>query len=301
MDLVQAYAVMGIEREATLDQAKKMYRARAVLLHPDRVDGSLRLDAERAMAQLNQAWDLVRQHLQSGSDPRPTSSADGYASADARRPAEPQQAARRAPVWGECDMCGYSPARPLNQWRITGMLIFWRHGSGTLDLCRTCGEAYSRESQAHCLVKGWWGVFAFWANLFVLARNWVSERSHRGALPLPTHRDPRVFTPFPGPVISRPLRHRPLPVLATVVAVGLMSWMFVIGGDSGTSGAGTREDRSPTAGVGTCLTQAGSVIDCSDTSAAYKLTAEVSSPDTCAADAFQDPDSRQWYCADRVG
>ena len=63
MELPLAYAVMGLDSAATLEEAKKGYRARAVLLHPDRVEGGLRGDAEAAMSQLNEAWEVVRAHL----------------------------------------------------------------------------------------------------------------------------------------------------------------------------------------------------------------------------------------------
>src|SRR5665647_3745708 len=66
MELRSAYDVMGLKYDCSHDDAKKTYRARAILLHPDRVDGGLRRDAEAAMAQLNEAWGMVRGDIERG-------------------------------------------------------------------------------------------------------------------------------------------------------------------------------------------------------------------------------------------
>ena len=69
MDLRTAYAVLGLKPESSLDEAERLFDARAVRLDPNRVNRSLRPAAELAMAETNEAWDVVRQHLQSGGGP----------------------------------------------------------------------------------------------------------------------------------------------------------------------------------------------------------------------------------------
>ena len=56
------YAVLGIDPTATPDQIRAAYRARSMLLHPDLHEGRpdrVRLEAERAMAQLSEAYEAL--------------------------------------------------------------------------------------------------------------------------------------------------------------------------------------------------------------------------------------------------
>ena len=56
------YAVLGLEPPATADQVRAAYRARSMLLHPDLHEGRparVRLEAERAMAQLTEAYETL--------------------------------------------------------------------------------------------------------------------------------------------------------------------------------------------------------------------------------------------------
>ena len=299
MELPLAYAVMGLDSAATLEEAKKGYRARAVLLHPDRVEGGLRGDAEAAMSQLNEAWEVVRAHLEGGgvtagvAPPEEAADAGSSPRQHTRRP--------RTPSAGECDMCGYAPARPLRQRRIVGAVIAWRSGAVTLDLCRTCGSAYFTETQAQCLLKGWWGLLAVYATVPVLVRNWVHAASHRRHLAEPSSRDPSVVTPLPEPVLARPLRKRPLVYVTSSTALALLVLISTFAGSPSTDSSSPVAPPSPTtAGVGTCLTEGGRVVECSDDAALYKLTRPVANPDSCDGAAFQETTEEQWYCSTRV-
>jgi uncharacterized membrane protein YhaH (DUF805 family) len=69
MDVTTAYAVLRLKPESSLDEAGKVFDAQAVRLDPERVKRSLRPAAESRMAQVNDAWDAVRQHLESGGGP----------------------------------------------------------------------------------------------------------------------------------------------------------------------------------------------------------------------------------------
>ncbi len=286
---------MGLDDDASMEHAKKAYRARAVLLHPDRVEGQLRSDAERAMAQLNEAWETVRLGFERGArDGAEVPQADTRAAAS--RGTWPTSGNPRPPTWGECDMCGCAPARPLAQYRITGALIFWRSSLGALDLCQVCANSFYVESQAHCLTKGWWGIFAFPATFIVAIVNWRAVRRHRNMVGPPSARDARVVTPFSRPVGTTPLRRRPLPIAASVAAIGLASWLILATQSPSSSGPSP----SPASGVGTCLDEDGFTTDCSASDAAYKLIYETSDPSTCSAEAFRDAQSETSYCAVRL-
>jgi uncharacterized membrane protein YhaH (DUF805 family) len=69
MDVTTAYAVLRLKPESSLDEAGKVFDAQAIRLDPERVRRSLRPAAVSKMAQVNDAWDVVRQHLQSGGGP----------------------------------------------------------------------------------------------------------------------------------------------------------------------------------------------------------------------------------------
>ena len=57
------YAVLGVAPSASDDEVRAAYRARSMLLHPDLHQGRpepVRLEAERAMVQLTEAYEAVR-------------------------------------------------------------------------------------------------------------------------------------------------------------------------------------------------------------------------------------------------
>ena len=69
MDVKTAYAVLRLKPESSLAEANEVFDAQANRFDPDRVKRSLRPAAELKMAQVNEAWDVVRGHLQSGGGP----------------------------------------------------------------------------------------------------------------------------------------------------------------------------------------------------------------------------------------
>jgi uncharacterized membrane protein YhaH (DUF805 family) len=69
MDVNTAYAVLRLKPESSLDEAGKVFDAQAIRLDPERVKRSLRPAAVSKMTQVNDAWDVVRGHLESGGGP----------------------------------------------------------------------------------------------------------------------------------------------------------------------------------------------------------------------------------------
>lgn len=66
MDVRSAYAVLVLNPESDLAEAKKSFDKRALELRSDQFKGSLRPAAESAMAEVDEAWYVVWRHLRSG-------------------------------------------------------------------------------------------------------------------------------------------------------------------------------------------------------------------------------------------
>ena len=74
VELRDAAVVLGVPADATADQVRSAFRARARLLHPDRMASASSTDrvaAQAAMAQLNEANETFAAHFQRGGANRP--------------------------------------------------------------------------------------------------------------------------------------------------------------------------------------------------------------------------------------
>lgn len=74
MELRDAAVVLGVPVDATTEQVRSAFRARARLLHPDRLAGASpadRVAAQAAMAQLNEANETFADHFQRGGASQP--------------------------------------------------------------------------------------------------------------------------------------------------------------------------------------------------------------------------------------
>ncbi|MFW6041825.1 MAG: J domain-containing protein [Guyparkeria sp.] len=285
MDLDRAHAILGVDASTPLSDVRSAYLARAKLLHPDRYHGNDQLhgEADRAMADLNAAWDAIQAAGENRStSPSATSAADG-----------PEEAPR-LPYPGECNLCGAVPAGEVSLRRVTGMLLFWRTARLEAELCRMCATVMFRETQAHNMTAGWWGVVAPLANIYALLSN-LGQNSAVNKWPMPESRDPSVMTPLPGPPpFSRPVSSRPGPWFGTIAALAVA--LFVIGGMA--SSADSSGSTSPDTAIGTCLEFDGTTVSCSDSDAYWKLVSR--GPDCSTAPAaFTDPATDRVYCAVR--
>lgn len=194
-------------------------------------------------------------------------------------------------------MCGYWPAKPIVLRQITGALLLWRSRSARLDLCRACAEAFYAESQVHCMLKGWWGALAIYANPVEMVINRVNLSNHQNGLVAPQRRDPAVITPFSSPVTARPAFVRPLPVVVSILVV-LFCVGFWVHSAANPSSPGAPVVK--TSEVGSCLTEGGRGIDCGDSLAVFRLTSEVSTPDASTRDAFTNQTAHRTFCATRI-
>lgn len=66
-DLHESYRTLGLNPDATLDDARNAWRIRAEMVHPDRLQGArpeVQAEAERQFKELSEAWQVVRTHLE---------------------------------------------------------------------------------------------------------------------------------------------------------------------------------------------------------------------------------------------
>jgi hypothetical protein len=101
---VDFYALLGVDRDATLDEVRRAYRERVKGCHPDRlagVDDDIRQMAERKMADLNEAHRVLRSpELRARYDEklRAASGSPAAPVAEAPRPRSPAGRERRGRV-----------------------------------------------------------------------------------------------------------------------------------------------------------------------------------------------------------
>jgi hypothetical protein len=297
MDVVSACAVLGVDEDANLVDAKRAFRLRARMLHPDGVANSLRPEAEKAMSQLNEALETLSAHLINQTRVGTPRAEDPTAGSTYTPPT-----ILRQPYMGECDLCGWSPAEPLTLWRTTGLVLFWRWHRMTYDVCRNCGEGLYAEAQAQSMVKGWWGPLAFFATWINLIRNYVAIRRRRRTLDYATHRADDVATVVSTSPQFTKASSRPGPILASILAVAVAA--LVVGGvvhSSSSSGSGGGGGPStPASRIGTCLTAGNDEIDCDSAAAAWRLNAKVADASFCSGTAFETNVSHEVYCAEAV-
>lgn len=286
MDLDRAHAILGVDASTPLSDVRSAYLARAKLLHPDRLHGNdqLQAEADRAMSDLNAAWDAIQT---AGEDRR-------RSTPTARSAAEEPEEALRLPYPGECDLCGAAPAGSVSLRRVTGMLLVWRSARFEAEVCRMCATVVFHETQAHNMTAGWWGVIAPLANIYALLSN-IGQHSAVKKWPMPAYRDPSVMSPLPGPPpFSRPVSSRPGPWFGTIAALAVL--LLVIGGAA--SSASTSGGTTSVSPIGTCLEFDGRAVSCSDSDAYWKLVSR--GPDcSIAPAAFTDPATDRIYCAVR--
>ncbi|GAA5115020.1 J domain-containing protein [Haloechinothrix salitolerans] len=222
MDDDTARRVLGISPHATREQARAAYKRRAKMIHPDRhanTSNAARHEAERAMAELNEAWRALRSGTSTPGD-------TVRQAANRERSTEDHVAARhdraRRPRDRECEICGYTPAVWIDIRALTGLIILHSSDRYAATLCKNCGTAIWRDVQARTLTLGWWGIPALFVNLAVLVNNRGYGASLRELAP-PTARVADSPAPMSEPMsVTKPVTARVLPWLATISVVAII-------------------------------------------------------------------------------
>lgn len=291
VDISTAHVTLGVGPETPLPEVKSRFRLRAQMLHPDRLGDRPELvaEAERSMAELNEAWRTICLADRDG-----TRTATNFQEPDV-------QLQSRMPLEGECDLCGSRPAGRLRLRTLVGRVVFWRTRSLEPDLCANCATSVFREAQSATLVTGWWGLFAVYANVVAVVLNIAAILRHRRRIPPPQSRDPSVSTPVPpGLPLARPIFRRPGPLIASSAAAAVMA-LFVLPSLGSTDDRPSRvpTDREVDRAVGSCLDANGREVDCGDEAAAYEINARVASAAECGAieAVFTSAADDQIYCA----
>jgi len=279
MNRSQAATLLGVEVNATPEQARKAFLARARLLHPDRLGPHATPEelkvANEAMAQLNQAAKVMGQ-------PNTSSTSDNYS--------PPSQSDYTFPVWSEpstaCEVCGWGPAVQKKFFAVKGMVIFFGWSTFESRMCRICAESIYNEAQRTTLLRGWWGIFSFVATVFALIRNFASSRGLSSMRP-PQGRFPSAYTVTPVPLTgSRPWWSRPGPWVTTIIALTIAGFIGLIAIDeamrTNTPGGSTKTNpvsqENNSGYVGSCWAETGptslSEVSCSDATAAWVVSYE---------------------------
>jgi hypothetical protein len=75
-----------------------------------------------------------------------------------------------------CELCGRVPTVELTLRRQVGMLLLMRTYRYRGPLCRDHGIENAKEFLSKTLVQGWWGLFSFFVNFFVIATDLIALR-----------------------------------------------------------------------------------------------------------------------------
>src|SRR5581483_8076810 len=122
--------------------------------------------ATRAMQELNEAWAVIgdpdrRRRYDLGlADPQPPSGPDPAPTSPWREPGP-----------GECRFCGSTPAVPVTIRCETGMLLRRKRSWVDGPFCRECGLSAFRGMTNRTLIRGWWGLISFFANILTVLNN----------------------------------------------------------------------------------------------------------------------------------
>lgn len=182
------YDVLGVRRDASMEELTSAWRSLARNLHPDQHPGSSPAEQaqwDQAMAAVNEAYTVLKDP---GQRREYNDALDSYTARSTMRP----------PNENECILCGSGPAAAFTFSHQVAFLIASRATGLEGRLCRNCAQGFGRSKQNRTLWTGWWGFPAVFVNLAHVGRN-AGQLVKARRLDAP-HRDPDVVAPLPGPV-----------------------------------------------------------------------------------------------------
>ena len=270
------YDILGVSRSASTDEIKKAYRKLAFDLHPDRHVGASAEEVERLtvrMSEASEAYEVLSdQSLRAEYDARLRLGFSDHQSAGTSN-------LPRQPGPGECMFCGHGPATLIELHQGIGLIITRRKGVVRINACKGCAKAMFRQVQNDTLIKGWWGIIAFFANIGYVLHN-LGTLSTISSMAEPRPPLEPLLVPLAHPMPpGRPLLRRAgvwISVIAFVIAGAIIaghnanssnsaassssaSTASGTSGSSGSSGAsGATTQLSFT--TGSCITASGNSI-----------------------------------------
>ena len=167
--------------------------------------------------------------------------------------------------------CGWSPTIPIELHQGVGMILRRQKSVIRGQVCKFCGKAMFRQIQNSTMIRGWWGIIAFFANIGYVLHNLVALANLR-SMPEPHPPGQLLDTPLPFPMApGRPLLLRTgiwvsaiAIVIASAFAFGRTSGFN--GASSSSSGQGSGAGGTPLV-VGKCVSGSGQqitgIVDCS--------------------------------------
>lgn len=78
-----------------------------------------------------------------------------------------------------CEICGNTPAAPIDLRRQVGMVVIMKTYTAEMTLCSGCADEAYRQFQKSTALKGWTGVRSALMNPIVLGTNAVNRNKHR--------------------------------------------------------------------------------------------------------------------------
>ncbi len=67
-----------------------------------------------------------------------------------------------------CELCGHAPAQMTTSRRHLGLIIYGRTTTTERMLCKPHARSLVSSDLGKTLVLGWWGVWSFFINIFVV-------------------------------------------------------------------------------------------------------------------------------------
>lgn len=160
------YALLSVDRSASIDQIKRAYKARAQELHPDKNPSA---DATRDFQRLNEAYQAL-----GDANSRSDYDAKGYVLD------QPSQEADPVPVQPiACCSCGKISVQPRYViYRQVVSFLFATYRSGCQGVfCAKCGATRAYRTSGITWLLGWWGIP--WGpiySLHAIVRNMLGEQ-----------------------------------------------------------------------------------------------------------------------------
>ena len=78
-----------------------------------------------------------------------------------------------------CQICGKTPAAPIDLRRQVGMVVLMRTYTSEMTLCSSCADVAYRQFQKSTAIKGWTGIRSALMNPIVIGTNAVNKGKHR--------------------------------------------------------------------------------------------------------------------------
>jgi DnaJ domain len=192
---VDYYAVLGVAPDATDAEIARSHKALALQFHPDRhpgASGVQRAQLDAAMTRINDAYNALK-------------TPERRAAYDRERPVEHAVADfveyGHAPGAGQCDLCGFEPARRWTFQHQSSWLFGRRVHTHRSTLCRDCARAVGRTAQSRTVITGWWGFISLFTNLGYVITNTSGLWKVR-VLDAPKRRDGDVVAPLTKPMAA---------------------------------------------------------------------------------------------------